>query len=135
MLGPLRLERAYYHCAHCERGYCPRDHALGLVGSALSPGVLRMVGLVGAMVSFEEGDALLQGLAGLDVGSKQVERSAKELGEAIDRDEREHIDPPAREQIAPTMYLGVDGTGIPMVTEAVEGRAGKQPDGELHEGE
>jgi hypothetical protein len=129
VLGPLRLERAYYHCADCERGYCPRDHALGLGGSSLSPGVLRMVGLVGAMVSFEEGDALLHGLAGLDVGSKQVERSAKELGAAIDRDEREHIALPVREQIAPTMYLGVDGTGIPMRAEAVEGRAGKQPDG------
>lgn len=128
-LGPLRLERAYYHCAHCARGYCPRDHALGLVGSALSPGVLRMVGLVGAMVSFEQGDSLLHGLAGLDVGSKQVERSAKELGDAIDRDEREPLDLPARAQIAPTMYLGVDGTGIPMRAEAVEGRKGKQPDG------
>lgn len=68
MLGPLQLERAYYHCAHCERGACPRDQALGLVDSSLSPGVLRMVGVVGAMVSFEEGDALLRGLAGLDVG-------------------------------------------------------------------
>lgn len=88
-----------------------------------------MVGLVGAMVSFEEGNSLLHGLAGLEVGSKQVERSAKELGEAIDRDEREHVDVPSREQIAPTMYLGVDGTGIPMRAQEVEGRAGKQPDG------
>jgi hypothetical protein len=122
------LERAYYHCSHCERGSCPRDHALGLLDSALSPGVLRMVGLVGAMVSFEEGDALLRGLAGLEVGSKQVERSAKALGEAIDRDERAHVEalgPPC----APTMYLGVDGTGIPMRAADLEGRAGKQPDG------
>jgi hypothetical protein len=129
VLGPLQLERAYYHCSHCGCGYCPRDQALGLVGSSLSPGVLRMVGLVGAMMSFEEGDSLLHGLAGLDVGSKQVERSAKELGAAIDGDERQHVDVPPRQQIAPTMYLGVDGTGIPMRAEEVEGRAGKQPDG------
>jgi hypothetical protein len=129
VLGPLQLERAYYHCAHCGGGYCPRDEALGLVGSVLSPGVVRMVGLVGARVSFEEGDALLRGLAGVEVGSKQVERSAKELGDAIDRDERHHVVLPERQQIAPTMYLGVDGTGIPMRPEEVEGRAGKQPDG------
>lgn len=128
VLGPLQLERAYYHCSHCERGSCPRDRALGLVDSSLSPGVLRMVGLVGAMVSFAEGDSLLHGLAGLDVGSKQVERSAKALGEAIDRDEREHIEA-LGEPCAPTMYLGVDGTGIPMRAEEVAGRAGKQPDG------
>ena len=129
VLGPLRLKRAYYHCSHCDQGDCPRDQALGVVGSSLSPGVLRMVGLVGAMVSFEEGEALLRGLAGLEVGSKHVERSAKELGEAIDRDERQHVAAPPPEQIAATMYLGVDGTGIPMRREAVAGRAGKQPDG------
>jgi hypothetical protein len=81
------------------------------------------------MVSFAEGTALLCGLAGLEVGSKQVERSAKELGEAIDRDERQQVGGPPREQIAPTMYLGVDGTGIPMRAAEVAGRAGKQPDG------
>lgn len=128
VLGPLQLERAYYHCPHCERGSCPRDQALGLVDSSLSPGVLRMVGLVGAMVSFEEGDALLRGLAGLAVGSKQVERSAKALGEAIDCDERAYVEA-LGEPCAPTMYLGVDGTGIPMRAEDLEGRAGKQPDG------
>ena len=45
VLGPLRLERAYYHCELCEAGFCPRDRALGLQGGSLSPGVLRMAGL------------------------------------------------------------------------------------------
>ena len=58
VLGLLRLERAYYHCELCEAGFCPRDRVLGLEGSSLSPGVLRMAGLVGAMVSFEEGHEL-----------------------------------------------------------------------------
>jgi hypothetical protein len=88
-----------------------------------------MVGLVGAMASFEAGDALLRGLAGPEVGCKQVERRAKELDAAIDRDERHSVALPEREQIAPTMYLGVDGTGIPMRSEEVAGHAGKQPDG------
>jgi len=30
---------------------------------------------------------------------------------------------------APTMYLGMDGTGVPMRTQEVIGRAGKQTDG------
>ena len=30
VLGPLRLERAYYHCAACQAGFCPRDRALRL---------------------------------------------------------------------------------------------------------
>jgi hypothetical protein len=54
VLGPLTLSRAYYHCGSCGEGFCPRDRALGLEGGSLSPGVLRMVGRVAAMVSFEE---------------------------------------------------------------------------------
>jgi hypothetical protein len=48
VLGPLKLSRAYYHCAACQRGFCPRDGVLGLQDGSLSPGVLRMVGRVGA---------------------------------------------------------------------------------------
>jgi hypothetical protein len=127
VLGPLTLARAYYHCAACNAGGCPRDTALGLDGSSLSPAVTRMVGVVGALVSFAEGHALLHELAGVDVEVKQVERTAEALGRAIAADEQQVVDPlpPA----APTMYLGVDGTGIPMRAAELTGRAGKQPDG------
>jgi hypothetical protein len=29
VLGPLRLERAYYHCSRCQGGFCPRDALYG----------------------------------------------------------------------------------------------------------
>lgn len=63
-LGPLALCRAYYHCSHCERGFFPRDRALGLAGSSLSPAVTRMAGNAAARVSFQEAAALLSELAG-----------------------------------------------------------------------
>ncbi len=130
MLGALTLARAYYHCARCETGFCPRDRALGLEGSSLSPGVLRMVGRVGAMVSFEEGHELLHELAGGDVPTSHVERAAEALGREIAEDERRRGEaPPANEPVAPTLYVGMDGTGVPMRAAEVEGRAGKQPDG------
>jgi hypothetical protein len=130
VLGPLTLERAYYHCAGCDAGFCPRDRALGLVDTSLSPGVLRRVGLVGAMVSFAEGHALLHALAGVDVATKHVERAAEMLGREIAEDERRVVEAPvAGEPVPPTLYLGLDGTGVPMRTSEVEGRAGKQPDG------
>jgi len=127
VLGPLTLERAYYHCPACEAGFCPRDHALGLAGASVTPAVARMAGLVGAMVSFGEGHELLHELAGVEVDAKHVERIAEALGRAIAADERAVVDPlpPA----APTMYLGLDGTGIPMRATELAGRAGKQPDG------
>jgi hypothetical protein len=30
VLGPLLLERAYYHCAQCQSGFCPRDRNSGV---------------------------------------------------------------------------------------------------------
>jgi hypothetical protein len=127
VLGPLALGRAYYHCTTCRAGFCPRDRALGLDGPSLSPGVMRMVGHVGAMVSFAEGSELMGELAGIPVDPKQVERTAEALGREIARDERSVVEPGPPP--VPTMYLGMDGTGIPMRACELEGRAGKQPDG------
>lgn len=127
VLGDLTLTRAAYHCAACAAGVCPRDAALGLDGTSLSPAVTRMIGVVGAMVSFAEGHDLLHELAGVDVPATQVERTAEALGRAIAADEHDVITPESPS--APTMYLGLDGTGLPMRTAALTGRAGKQPDG------
>jgi hypothetical protein len=130
VLGPLTLDRAYYYCAACGAGFCPRDRALGLEDLSLSPGVLRMVGYVGAMVSFEEGHELLRELAGVDIPAKQVERAAEALGREIAEDEKCNAElPPAAEKVAPTLYLGMDGTGVPVRKQELVDRRGKQPDG------
>lgn len=128
VLGDLTLERAYHHCSACQSGFCPRDRALGLDGS-LSPGVVHMIGVAGAAVSFEEGSGLLKELAGLQVVAKQVERTAESLGAEVAADERSHVDPVPSSEIAPTLFLGLDGTGIPVRPEELEGRRGKQEDG------
>jgi hypothetical protein len=89
-----------------------------------------MNGLAAAMVSFEESHELLRELAGVDVSTKTVERAAEALGREVAADERLAIEPPpAYEPVAPTLYLGMDGTGVPMRKEELEGREGKQEDG------
>ena len=80
MLGSVTFKRAYYHCEACRAGLCPRDRALGLEDGSLSPGVLRMVGQVGARVSFEEGHELLHELASVQLPTKHVERAAEGSG-------------------------------------------------------
>jgi hypothetical protein len=128
-LGPLRLERAYYHCSACSQGFCPRDRQLGLEDTSLSPAVTRMVATVGALVSFEEGSQLLKELAGLSVNAKLVERAAEALGVEIGEDEKKDMTPGQTQPLPRTLYLGVDGTGVPMRAEELQGRSGKQPDG------
>ena len=126
VLGPLTLERAYYYCDACRAGICPRDRALGLHATSLSPGVLRMVGLAASDFSFAAASGLLWELAAVRVETKQVERAAEALGREVAADERdvaETVPSPA-----PTMYLGLDGTGVPVRPAEVEGRRGKQPD-------
>lgn len=129
VLGTLELERAYYHCAACGEGFFPRDRQLGIQGCSLSPGVTRMVGLVGAATSFEEGGTLLRELAGVDIGAKRVERAAKQLGAELAAVEREDAAPELDRPVPPTLYAGIDGTGVPMRAAEVAGRSGKQPAG------
>ena len=86
-----------------------------------------MTGVSAARVSFAEASNLLRELACLHIHPKQVERFAKALGQSIALDEREvlELEPPQ----APTLYLGLDGTGVPMRHSETQGRKGKQPDG------
>ena len=128
VLGPLTLERAYYYCEGCHKGCFPRDQALGLERTSLSPATVRMTGSAAALVSFAEASGLLAELAGVRVEAKQVERVAEALGREIAAAEREGAvepEPPS----APTMYLGLDGTGVPVRRAESAGRAGKQPEG------
>jgi hypothetical protein len=127
VLGPLHLERAYYHCVPCQSGFYPRDRHLRLEMFSLTPGVLRMTGSTAALASFEESSAMRHELAGAEVSAKQVERAAEALGAEIAADERACVEKMGA--VAPTMYLGMDGTGVPVRAAEVAGRAGKQPDG------
>ena len=135
LLGPLTLERAYYHCDACRTGVCPRDQALGMQATSLSPDLARalesattrMVGLTAAEVSFAKASELLAVLAGVAVETRQVERCAEVLGRQVAADERAGSQTATAP--APTMYLGMDGTGVPVRPAEVEGRRGKQPDG------
>ena len=127
-LGPVTIERAYYHCRPCGRGWFPRDAALGMAGTSLSPAVTRMTGSAAAVARFAAASDLLDELAAVRVNAKRVERLAEALGREVAVAERAAVcapEPPA----APTMYLGVDGTGVPMRTSEVEGRPGKHSDG------
>lgn len=129
VLGSITLERAYYHCGPCGSGFFPRDRSLGLEGCSLSPGVARMVGIAAATASFAESAELLGTLGGIHVPTKQIERVAEALGEEIASDERAFAEPETSTALPRTLYLGLDGTGLPMRPTELEGRSGKQPDG------
>jgi len=82
-----------------------------------------MTGSTAALVSFAESSALLHELAGVEVSAKQVERAAEALGAEIADDERSCVE--RMGEVAPTMYLGMDGTGVPMRAVEVAGPASR----------
>lgn len=129
VLGPLHLKRAYFYCAACEHGFCPRDRQLGLEETSLSPAVTRMVGGVGSLVSFEEGSQLLNELAGVNVDANHVQRVAEALGSEIAEQEKHDLEAESDLPLPSALYLGIDGTGVPMRPSELQGRCGKQPDG------
>jgi hypothetical protein len=86
-----------------------------------------MTASAAALVSFEESRGLLHELAGVQISTRQVERAAESLGAEIAGEEREQVERVG--EAVPTMYLGMDGTGVPMRPQEVAQRAGKQADG------
>lgn len=126
VLGEVSLQRPYYTDGN-GRGYFPRDKALGFDKDCLSSGVKRMIGHTAGVLSFSESSLMIKNLAGLHVGSKQVERAGEALGEEIVKTEKSEV--LEGSPCSDTMYVGIDGTGCPMRKEETEGRKGKQPDG------
>lgn len=131
-LGPVAWERPYYVCPRCHQGQSPRDRELDVVGTECSPGVRRMLALVGSAASFEHGREQLELLAGLEVTAKAVERQAEAIGAEIAAREQEEIRrakqlelPDVCAPTVPVFYIQMDGTGVPVVKAEAEGRAGK----------
>jgi len=56
VLGHAQMLRAYYWCSHCRQGQFPADSARDIEDTELSPGVRRMMALVGSECSsFDHG--------------------------------------------------------------------------------
>lgn len=131
-LGPVGFQRGYYVCPHCHQGQSPRDRELDVEGVACSPGVRRMMSVVGSESSFDRGREQLELLAGIEVTAKAVERQAEAVGSAIEASQQSEIRrakqlelPEVCAPAVPILYIEMDGTGVPVVKAETEGRAGK----------
>jgi hypothetical protein len=138
VLGPVRVRRAWYHCAECGHGFAPRDEQLGVAGTPLSPGLAEMIARAGAEVPFGKAAALLADLTGIAVSAKTIERSAESSGaaaraagaaEAAAIRARRICPLPPPAPVPDMLYVEVDGTGVPVRASETEGRQGKGEDG------
>jgi hypothetical protein len=131
-LGEAEIERAYYYCPQCHQGQCPRDRELKIVDTDYSPGVRRMLAVVGSETSFDRGRTQLELLAGLTVTRKAVERHAEAIGGDIAKREQTQIQRALQLDLPvvvgpriPILYIEMDGTSVPVVLAETEDRQGK----------
>ena len=138
VIGPVRLRRAWYHCAACGHGLAPRDDELGTGHASMSPGLARMTARAAATVPFARAAGLLAELAGIELTVKRVERSAEATGTAATAaiaaradaiGSRRVLPLPPPDPVPDMLYIAVDGTGVPVVAREAEGRKGKAEDG------
>ena len=131
-VGEVHVSRPYYLCPHCHRGQFPADVDLDIDNTESSPGVRRMLALVGQEAPFERGRQQMKLLANLEVTTKAVERTAEAIGADIAAGEQQEIHRAVQLDLpiiighpVPILYIEMDGTGVPVVKKETIGRQGK----------
>jgi hypothetical protein len=135
-VGKLEVSRPYYLCPHCHTGQFPADVELDIEDTELSPGVRRMQAVVGQEAPFDHGRQQMKLLAGLEVTTKSVERTAEAIGGNIAAREQEEIHAPCS-WICPSWWASRSrsciynwtGPGVPAVKKETLGRA-RQDEGQ-----
>lgn len=132
-VGEAKSLRPYFLCDRCHRGEFPIDGELDVENTEFSPGVRRMLAMVGLQAAFEQGRQQMELLAGLSVTTKAVERTAEAIGADIEMRQQGELKQALQLNLAiplgppiPILYVEMDGTGVPVVRKETEGRAGKQ---------
>jgi len=131
-VGKVEVSRPYYLCPRCHTGQFPADVELDIENTEFSPGVRRMQAIVGQDAPFDHGREQMKVLAGLEVTTKAVERTAEAIGADIAVREQKEIQramqldlPLVVGQSVPFLYVQRDGTAVPVVKKETEGRPGK----------
>lgn len=85
--GTRRLRRAYYHCAVCQKGFCPLDQQLQLGHGECSIGVRALSARFASYLPFEKASQELELVCRVRLSPRTLQREAEGVGEAL-REER-----------------------------------------------
>lgn len=117
ILGAMRIEKAYYYCSHCSRGFSPLEEMLR-IHDGRTEALSRLISLAGVTEPFEEGARVLYEMAGVKASDNTVARVAEDAGrQAMERENAgdevltgKVWEKGGREK----MYVTVDGTTAQM---------------------
>jgi len=118
LVGEIELERAYYYDKHCGKSICFLDKWLGIEESKWSPGMRRVLALLGSEVPFDRASELVWETSGLVVSDNSVQRVSERVGkelnlyEAKERTKR-YLDG-GQSDTQKRLYMEVDGGRVPL---------------------
>ena len=126
LFGPVQIRRDYFYRGSTGHGRIPLDEALGVIDGS-SPGLVRLASRAAARSGYEAASQDLDALAAVKIDGRQIQRIVGHSGPSVGQQLLQG--PCVIEKPIPMMYVEVDGTGVPMRSEELAGRKGKQPDG------
>lgn len=139
--GEISIERPYFYCKACERGYQPLDEALGIAPQRKQYDLQRAAAELFTEVPFERASKIFERLTGRKMTDHCLQDVASEMGEAADlvrvlpsRNQVERIIEQASHGRVwrPVLVVAADGADLP-TRPAAKSRAAKRGSGEWKE--
>jgi hypothetical protein len=129
LFGTIKLTRRYYHHTKAGCGRHPLDEALDLVRGQ-TPGLARIICHASAQsASYQAAAADIAAYTGLELNGRNFGRLVEEIAPQLHQAQASL--PPATNQNPPipVLYVGSDGTGVPLRRKELAGVKGRQEDG------
>src|SRR5438132_10770585 len=131
LVGSVQLERPYFYCPVCHRGWYPLDEVLGLSPGRTQLDVQKAAAKLVTEVPYDEAQRLFGDLTGVGVGSERMHTFTNHVAEGLtvldvapSRDEikRRIAEGAAGRFRRPVLVLGIDGAYVPTRPESARGR-------------
>jgi hypothetical protein len=131
MIGDLEVQRPYFYCRECHRGWSPLDEHLGLSAGRIQLDVQQAAAELATELPYETASTLFGRLSGLSVSSERLHTLTNQAAEGLSvldgAPSREAIDQlvvqvSAGRRRRPVLVLGIDGAYVPSRPENARGR-------------
>jgi Uncharacterised protein family (UPF0236) len=131
MIGDLEVQRPYFYCRECPRGWSPLDEHLGLSAGRIQLDVQQAAAELATELPYETASTLFGRLSGLSVSSERLHTLTNQAAEGLSvldvAPSREAIDQlvvqvSAGRRRRPVLVLGMDGAYVPSRPENARGR-------------
>lgn len=113
--GDVEVERSYYRCDDCGRGYIPWDAEQGLDERVWTPRVKGLMASICAALPYEASGRLIEQTTGLAIEESSAEEIVRDVGQRLRQEEQEAIiaavdtgEDVCCERMPERLYVGID---------------------------